>query len=154
MNSLFIALGSNLEHRKTHLDLAKLELCHHFELIAESRIYESKAVDFINQPDFFNQVIEFKSPALHPLQVMEILLFIEQRLGRTRERAKGPRTIDLDLLFFGREIFQSEKLILPHPRLFERSFVILPLKELPGFKELEHFFDFNHPLSNTATPIN
>jgi 2-amino-4-hydroxy-6-hydroxymethyldihydropteridine diphosphokinase len=106
-NSFFIATGTNLGNRLKNLQQAKKELEVYFELIAESRIYESPAVDYFNQPDFYNQVLEFKLPSLPAENVMEILLKIEKKLGRNRIVLKGPRLIDLDLLFWGLELFQS-----------------------------------------------
>lgn len=151
--SLFIATGSNLDDRKQQLERAKLELSRLFEFIAESRIYESPAVDYLNQPDFYNQVLEFQLPKFSPSEVMSMLLKIEQNLGRNREIPKGPRNIDLDILFWGFDKVNLPNLIIPHPSLFERSFVVLPLSELPGFKDLNNRFSFNFSFNNTASPI-
>lgn len=151
--SLFIATGSNLGERKAHLDQAKELLCKKLKLIAESRIYESPAVDYLNQPDFYNQVLEFEIPSLSPEEVMDFLLETELVLGRNRIIPKGPRVIDLDLLFWSDLTLESKKLTLPHPRLFERSFVVLPLAELPGFKILEESFTFSFTFDNSAKPI-
>lgn len=153
LNSLFIATGTNLGDRKGHLHEAKELLKKEFEFIAESRIYESPAVDYLNQPDFYNQVLEFRLPSLSPEIVMARLLRIEQEMGRNRDIPKGPRIIDLDILFWGDKKIKSESLIVPHPRLFERSFVVLPLSELPGFKELQNFFEFKFAFTNTAKPL-
>lgn len=150
--SLFIATGSNLGDRKSNLDKAKSELAKHFELIAESRIYESPAVDYLNQPDFFNQVLEFSIPLLTPDETMTLLLKIEKMMGRSRDILRGPRVIDLDIIFWDDLKIHSERLTLPHPRAFERSFVILPLSELPGFKELEKKFSFTFSFENKASP--
>ncbi len=151
--SLFIAIGSNIGDRKSHLNLAKCFLAKQFILIAESRIYESPAVDYLNQPDFYNQVLEYEIPGMTPLTTMDFLLKTEQLMGRDRLIPKGPRTIDLDMIFWGNLEIQSDILTLPHPRLFERSFVVLPLSELPGFKTLQkkHIFNFN--FDNHANPI-
>ena len=152
-NSLFIATGSNLGDRKQNLFEAKTILHTYFDLIDESRIYESKAVDYLNQPDFYNQVLEFKIPTKSPNEVMQLLLEIEKEMGRNRLIPKGPRLIDLDILFWGNTTIQLETLTIPHPRLFERSFVILPLSELSGFTELKKHFVFNFELDNSATPL-
>lgn len=151
--SLFIATGSNIGNKKEHLINAKLELQKHFELIAESRIYTSKAVDYEAQDDFYNQVLEFKTPELSPDEIMDILLNIEANLGRTREILRGPRTIDLDILFIDAKILQTAKVNIPHPRLFDRSFVVLPLSELPGFQFLKNQFQFKFTFTNEAHPI-
>lgn len=152
-DSIFIATGSNLGNRLKNLLDAKKEIECYLELIAESRIYESPAIDYLNQPDFYNQVLEFKLPILSANNVMILLLNIEQKLGRNRIVLKGPRLIDLDLLFWGLERFQSDILEIPHPRLFERSFVVLPLIELPGFKMLQQNFDFNFQFNNHARAL-
>ncbi len=151
--SFFIATGSNIGNRLENLFWAKQQLNQYFKLIAHSRVYESPAVDYLNQPDFYNQVLEFEIPNYSAEEVMSILLTIEATLGRNRLILKGPRLIDLDILFWGLEKYESTTLQLPHPRLFERSFVVLPLSELPGFKFLEKKFQFNFNFTNSATPI-
>lgn len=151
--SLFIATGSNIGDRKFHLDLAKKYLAKKLIFIAESKIYESPAVDYLNQPDFYNQVLEYEIPSDSPQDIMDFLLETELLMGRNRLIPKGPRIIDLDMIFWGELKIQSEKLILPHPRLFERSFVVLPLSELPGFKTLQKKQSFNFTFDNHATPI-
>lgn len=151
--SLFIATGSNLGDRLNHLDEAREILSKHFTFIAASRVYESPAVDYLNQPDFYNQVLEFKIPDLTPEAVMDFLLETELSLGRNRSIPKGPRIIDLDILFWGESVMNTEKLTLPHPRLFERSFVVLPLSELPGFTALKNSFSFKFSFDNSCSPI-
>jgi 2-amino-4-hydroxy-6-hydroxymethyldihydropteridine diphosphokinase len=151
--SVFIATGTNLGDRKQNLDQARAFLCTHFKPIAASRIYESPAVDYLNQPDFYNQVLEFETPQKSPLEIMRLLLKIELEMGRNRQIPKGPRLIDLDLLFCGTQKIDDPDLILPHPRLFERSFVVLPLSELPGFINLQKSFCFSFSFDNTAKAI-
>lgn len=151
--SLFIATGTNLGDRKANLLEAKTLLSKEFIFIAESKIYESPAVDYLNQPDFYNQVLEFQIPNAKPEDMMDFLLETEKLMGRNRLIPKGPRIIDLDMLFWGDLQIESEKLILPHPRIFERSFVVLPLSELPGFKTLQKKHSFNFSFENFAKPI-
>ena len=153
MNSLFIATGSNLGDRAAHLNSAKIELQNHFSFIAQSRIYESPAVDYLNQPDFYNQVLEFTLPVLTAENTMSILLDIEKKMGRNRHVHKGPRIIDLDILFFGDTHIETDHIHIPHPRLFERSFVVLPLSELPGFKLLQQKYSFTFSFTNSASPL-
>lgn len=153
LNSFFVATGTNIGDRRQHLLDAKIILEKEFQLIAESRIYESPAVDYLDQPDFYNQVLEFALPTLSPQQVMNRLLQIEQELGRNRLIPKGPRIIDLDILFWSNKIIETDSLTIPHPRLFERSFVVLPLAELPGFKELRKYFEFKFAFTNKAFPL-
>lgn len=151
--SLFIATGTNLGDRRHNLETAKTLLQKKFELIAVSRIYESSAVDYLDQPDFYNQVLEFKIPNLSPEEAMSFLLETEKAMGRQRAVAKGPRLIDLDILFWQHLVINTTHLQLPHPRLFERSFVVLPLSELPGFQELKKHFSFPQTFTNSSTPL-
>ncbi len=96
-----------------------------------SQIYETEAVETFPQPAFLNMVAEvIVDPPSNPSEVMEKLLAIELSLGRTRDTAKGPRTIDLDLLLYGAESCDMPSLTLPHPRLHHRRFVLVPLAEL------------------------
>jgi 2-amino-4-hydroxy-6-hydroxymethyldihydropteridine diphosphokinase len=151
--SLFIATGSNLGDRLQHLNEAKKYLSQKLTLIAESRVYESPAVDYLNQPDFYNQVLEYAIPQDSPESIMDFLLNVEKQMGRNRSIPKGPRIVDLDIIFWADLKIESEKLTLPHPRLFERSFVVLPLSELPGFKKLEQTFSFKFTFDNSASPL-
>jgi 2-amino-4-hydroxy-6-hydroxymethyldihydropteridine diphosphokinase len=150
---MFIATGSNLGDRTQNLVAAKNLLATHFHLIQESRIYESPAVDYLNQPDFYNQVLEFKLPTLSAEKVMQLLLDTEKQMGRNRDIPKGPRIIDLDILFFGDLHIETELIHIPHPRLFLRSFVVLPLSELPGFKLLQQKYNFRFEFTNSASPL-
>lgn len=151
--SLFIATGSNIGDRKKNLNEAKNILSSHLDFIAESRTYESAAVDYLDQPDFYNQVLEFKTPPINPIDCMNLLLEIEKQMGRNRSIPKGPRLIDLDIIFWDDLIIKSENLEIPHPRLFTRSFVVLPLSELPGFNLLQQKFSFTFSFPNSSTPL-
>jgi 2-amino-4-hydroxy-6-hydroxymethyldihydropteridine diphosphokinase len=127
----YISLGSNLGDRAGNLLLAargmmEASLCiHRF-----SSVYETEPVGDIDQPAFLNMVVEVGDSLPTPQQVMARLLRIEWLLGRTREVKDGPRTIDLDLLLYGEVESQTEFLMLPHPRLHERRFVLEPLVEI------------------------
>lgn len=151
--SLIIALGSNIGNSLNILENAKRDLCEHFSLIAESRIYRSKAIEYLNQPDFFNQVIEFKLPALSPQEVMKELLNIEIKHGRQRDIPKGPRTLDLDIIFWSLNKINDGALTIPHSRWSERSFVVKPLTELPFFQTIEKCFTIPKTFNVDATPI-
>jgi 2-amino-4-hydroxy-6-hydroxymethyldihydropteridine diphosphokinase len=151
--SLIIATGSNQGDSLHFLNEAKKLLSQNFQFIAASRVYRSAAVDYTNQPDFFNQVLEFALPALSAEKVMTELLKIEQDLGRTRKISRGPRTIDIDIIFWGLENYNSEHLTVPHPRWAERSFVVRPLKELPFFQTIEKCFTIPKSFEIEATPV-
>lgn len=140
--SLILALGANIGEPINQLHHATEILSQHFQLISKSRIYTSKAQDYLNQPDFFNQVLEFHLPHETPKQVLMQIQEIELSLGRMRDIPRGPRFIDIDILFYSLEQINTNDLQIPHPRLWTRSFVVRPLKELPYFDILKHHFEF------------
>jgi 2-amino-4-hydroxy-6-hydroxymethyldihydropteridine diphosphokinase len=150
--SLIIATGTNLGEREENLNTATDILKQKFSFIASSNIYESAAVDYLNQPKFLNQVHEFKIPnKLTPIKILKILKNIEKNMGREKTIPKGPRIIDLDIIFLGKTIYNSQNLTIPHPRTFERSFVILPLKELPFYNKIKNDFSFQISFETNAT---
>lgn len=151
--SLILALGSNLGDRENNLQLAKKNLCKEFEFVAESRIFESAAVDYLNQPDFYNQVLEFSIPNISPSDFLEKILNIELKLGRKRDIPKGPRIIDIDILFWGLESIQLDHLTIPHYAWHERSFVVLPMSDLPYYEIIQKSFIIPTKFKNSATPI-
>jgi 2-amino-4-hydroxy-6-hydroxymethyldihydropteridine diphosphokinase len=151
--SLIIAIGSNIDDPLENLKEARKVLSSKFSLIAESRVYKSAAVDYEAQPDFFNQVLEFKIPNLTPDEVMAWLLEAEKSMGRVRDVSRGPRTIDMDLIFWGLETHHTNLVAIPHPRWLERSFVIRPVQELPFFKTIEKCFTIPMTFKVEAFPI-
>lgn len=151
--SLIIAIGSNLESPLENLKAARSILSNKFEFIAASRIYKSAAVDYEAQPDFFNQVLEFKLPELTPDEVMLWLLDNEKNLGRIRDISRGPRTIDMDIILWGLQTHHTKLVEIPHPRWLERSFVIRPFQELPFFKTIEKCFTIPMSFKVEAFPI-
>ena len=134
----YISLGSNLGDRAGYLlrgvrGMMDAGLPVH----RLSGIYESEPVEAPNQPLFLNMVAEVSgTPLPEPQQMMARLLRIEYALGRKRESPKGPRTLDLDLLLYGEKESNTELLVLPHPRMHLRRFVLQPLAELAP--DLEH----------------
>jgi 2-amino-4-hydroxy-6-hydroxymethyldihydropteridine diphosphokinase len=126
MTTAYVGLGSNLGDRE-HL------IRHAAELIGAVRIstvIETEPWGYGNQPMFLNAVAEVETP-LTARQLLDHLLDVERRLGRERVGAQwGPRTIDLDLLLYGDETIDEPGLVVPHPRLTERDFVLRPLAEL------------------------
>lgn len=128
----YVSLGSNLGDRAGNLLLGVRGMMNAGLCVARlSSVYETEAVDFKEQPAFLNMVAELSIEHLPtPEQIMARLLRIEYALGRRRDRPRGPRTIDLDLLFYGDELRGTEFLMLPHPRLHLRRFVLTPLAEL------------------------
>lgn len=134
--SLILALGSNLGDRLDNLLKAHTQLQKYFKEISASHIYESPAVDYLNQPPFLNQVVEYELPALTPKQILLTTQSIEVYLGRIKNIPKGPRTIDIDIIFVGKVKLHTEDLIIPHPSWSKRSFVLIPLLELPHGKQI------------------
>ena len=126
-----MALGSNLGDRAGNLLLALRGMMEAAMCVCRvSSIYETQPVSEIEQPPFLNMVAEIGTPLPLPEQLMARLLRIEFLLGRTRGTTDGPRTIDLDLLLYADVESHTEFLILPHPRLHERRFVLEPLAEV------------------------
>lgn len=154
--SLIIAIGSNLEDKKKNLFDAKNLIDQNFELIAASNIYKSEPVDYLDQDNFLNQVLEYKIPKnKDPLETWEQLRTIEIQLGRKKIIPKGPRNIDIDIIFWGTQEINFKNLIIPHPSWKLRSFVVKPLLELPfgyiikkNFSIPECFDSYAEPLSN------
>jgi 2-amino-4-hydroxy-6-hydroxymethyldihydropteridine diphosphokinase len=152
--SLILAIGSNLADKLQNLENVSSILKSHYDFISESDVFESVAVDYTDQPDFYNQVLEFKIPLdKTPQQVMSHLLEIEIKLGRTRNIDKGPRTVDIDMIFWDQALIEEENLTVPHPRWIERSFVVRPLQQLPFFKKIEKCFKIPHKFNIEAKPI-
>lgn len=134
MTTAYIGLGSNMGDRKANL-ATSLELLGRepgINIIRTSSVYETSPWGLGGQPDFLNQAAEADT-VLNARQLLEAMLRIEDRMGRTRERKWGPRLIDLDLLLFGGETCDTPFLVLPHPYLTQRLFVLIPLFEIaPG----------------------
>ena len=130
-NEAFIALGSNMGSRYDHLMKAiqRLESDPKIKLVSFSSIYETDPVGYQDQDQFLNMVVKVQTE-WNAFKLLELCLKIELELGRKREIKWGPRTIDLDILLYNQENIESEKLIVPHPRMHERAFVIVPLLEI------------------------
>ena len=134
---IYLGLGSNLGNREANLSEAARQIRDSgISIIRSSSIYETEPVGYLDQPWFLNQVIEVDgSDTIEPIDLLDGLLDIERRMGRQREKPDGPRVIDIDLLLYGDVILTSAKIILPHPRLHLRRFVLEPLGEIaPGVK--------------------
>src|SRR5713101_1233262 len=127
----YISLGSNLGDRAGNLLLAARGMMEAALCVTRlSSIYETEPVSEVEQTPFLNMVAEVGNPLPPAEQMMARLLRIEWLLGRTREIKDGPRTIDLDLLLYGDVESRTEFLMLPHPRMHERRFVLEPLVEI------------------------
>lgn len=129
MASVSIALGSNLGDRAGTLLAARERLAEFVHLRAASRLYETEPVGYRDQPPFLNAVVAGATD-LQPLPLLHALQQIEHDLGRRRSFLNAPRTLDLDLLYYNNLLLSTPELILPHPRLHERFFVLLPLNDI------------------------
>ena len=127
----FVALGSNLDDPRKHVLQAMDELSKlpGTQVLRRSSLYRTAPVGEPDQPDFINAVVQLDT-ALDPLELLDGLLAIERRHGRVRSRRNAPRTLDLDLLLYDDRTFDTPGLQLPHPRMHERAFVLLPLTEI------------------------
>ena len=134
---IYIGLGTNLGDREANLRLAKQLLAPRVKVEQESSIYITPPWGYEDQPEFLNQVLKVKT-CLSPRKLLKALKAIEKQMGREKTIRYGPRLIDLDILFFGQRIIQKENLCIPHPRLHERAFVLVPLCEIAP--------DFIHPV--------
>ena len=108
-------------------------------MLHTSRIYETEPVDYVEQAWFLNQVVEAET-TLFPMQLLARVGRVERDLGRKRTVRKGPRTIDIDILFYGAAVVETRRLEIPHPRIAERRFVLVPLAELVP--------DLRHPVTH------
>ena len=130
MKTVYIALGSNLGDRAENLRQAREQLqSNNLRVTRASSVYETAPRELLDQPWFLNQVVEAET-TLFPRQLLARLQGIEKEMGRQRVTANGPRTIDLDILLFGRIIVTAAGLEIPHPRMNERRFVLEPLCEI------------------------
>ncbi|CUB24031.1 2-amino-4-hydroxy-6-hydroxymethyldihydropteridinepyrophosphokinase [Bacillus safensis] len=130
-NTAYIALGSNIGKKETYLKEAVKKLQEHPEVQVAliSSIYETTPVGYENQDDFLNMAVKITT-SLRPEELLSLTQKIEQELGRTREVRWGPRTADLDILLYNRENIETEQLVVPHPRMYERLFVLVPMSEI------------------------
>lgn len=152
MITAYIALGSNLDTPidQLHRALQTIEALPQTTLLAVSSFYQSKPLGPQDQPDYVNAVAKIET-ALAPLALLDELQRIENEQGRVRLRRWGERTLDLDILLYGNEIIQNERLTVPHYDMNNREFVIVPLAEIApdlvlptGIKLAELAVNFTH----------
>lgn len=134
MTTVYLSLGSNIGDRAANIEKAIAALNERgVKIVRQSRLYETEPVGIREQDWFLNGVAEAET-SVAPQQLMETLLDIEKQMGRHRTIPGGPRLIDLDILFYGNEVIDVPGVQIPHPRLADRRFVLVPLSELaPGF---------------------
>jgi 2-amino-4-hydroxy-6-hydroxymethyldihydropteridine diphosphokinase len=127
---VYLSLGSNVGDRLENLQRACRMLCGAgIALRRTSSVYETEPVDKTDQEWFLNAVVEIVT-TLPPLKLLQRIQEIEGKLGRQRTIAKGPRTLDIDILLYGGLVMNTPEMMLPHPRMMQRRFVLEPLREL------------------------
>jgi 2-amino-4-hydroxy-6-hydroxymethyldihydropteridine diphosphokinase len=129
MTATYLSLGSNLGDRAANLSAAMARLSAVGKVGAVSSIYETEPVDVTEQPQFLNCVIGLAT-AEPPQRLLGSILAIERAMGRERQKDKGPRLIDIDIVLFGDFILDTAELTLPHPAMHRRRFVLEPLSEI------------------------
>jgi 2-amino-4-hydroxy-6-hydroxymethyldihydropteridine diphosphokinase len=144
MKSVFLSLGSNLGDRVKNIENTVAELTQIIKGLRVSKVYETEPLYYKRQPRFLNVVVSGYI-SLHVRDLLAYVLKLEKKLGRKRYKARryGPRLMDIDILLYGKIILKQHDLIIPHPRMYERKFVLLPLIELePYLKDPEsgHYF--------------
>ena len=136
MPEVYLLLGGNLGDRTSYLADARKRIAAAIGSITHcSKLYETAAWGKTDQPAFLNQVLEVQTE-LSPEQVLRVVNTLEQELGRVRLEHWGARVIDIDILFYGELVLQSQRLTIPHPQLHLRRFTLMPLAEIAP--QLEH----------------
>lgn len=136
---VYLGLGSNVGDCERNLQRALEQMeTPDLHIVRASPVYETEPVDYTQQPWFLNQVAEAETE-LFPMQLLARVGRVERALGRVRGIPKGPRIIDIDILFFGRATVRTAKLEVPHPGIAERRFVLMPLADLAP--------DLRHPVT-------
>jgi len=126
---VYLALGSNVGNRAANLKAAIAALPPQMEVKAKSRVFETPPWGYADQEKFLNQVLKVQT-YLQPEQLLKHLKRLEVTLGREATFQNGPRLIDIDILFYDELVFESPTVTIPHPRLHERGFVLMPLMDI------------------------
>jgi 2-amino-4-hydroxy-6-hydroxymethyldihydropteridine diphosphokinase len=139
LKTAFLALGSNVGDREANLRDAVQRLdSDEIHVLRRSSLYETAPQELLDQPWFLNAVVQVET-SLFPMQLLARVREIERQMGRRRVTPKGPRNIDIDILFYGRTVIATAELEVPHPRIAQRRFVLEPLAEIAP--------EFRHPLT-------
>jgi len=134
---VYLGLGSNMGNRQDNLGEALGFLSQRLRVEKVSSVYDTEPVGNINQPRFLNLVCQVYT-RLAPTELLTLAKGIESKLGRVLSQSNAPRPIDIDILFYGDQVIETPELVIPHPRLAERAFVLVPLAEIAP--------DFRHPV--------
>ena len=134
----YLGLGSNMGDRQENLERALDFLSQRLRIQKVSSIYDTEPVGDVNQPRFLNMVCQVYT-SLTPMALLTLGKGVEGKMGRVSGKANTPRPIDIDILFYGDQIIETPELVIPHPRLVERAFVLIPLAQIAP--------DLVHPVS-------
>lgn len=137
--AVYFGLGSNLGDRQENLNRALDLLSQRFGSLQISPVYDTEPRGNINQPRFLNMVCQ-ASTRLAPMELLALVKGIELKMGRAPGKPNAPRIIDIDILFYGDQVIDRPELVIPHPRLTRRAFVLVPLAEIAP--------DLVHPVEN------
>ena len=137
MTDIFLALGSNIENRKQHIETAIVLLCEKVRGITRAPLYETKPRYFEDQQNFLNTVLRGYSD-LEPRELLHFTQAVQKEVGRVERFRNGPREIDIDILFYDNVVYKDEELEIPHPGIQERDFVLQPFADINP--------DFSHPV--------
>ena len=134
---VYLALGTNLGDRDANLARARELMLSKALILETSPIYITPPWGYEDQPDFLNQVLKVQT-RMAPRRLLRFLKKVESKMGRIKTFRNGPRLIDIDILFYGQRVIEENDLCIPHPRLHERAFVLVPLNDIAP--------DFVHPV--------
>jgi len=137
VEEVYMSLGSNMGNRQDNLGRALDYLSQKLQVARVSSMYETAPLGNVNQPRFLNLVCQIYT-RLAPTALLVLAKGIESKLGRALHKSDAPRPIDIDILFYGDQVIETPELVIPHPRLAERAFVLVPLAEIAP--------DLKHPV--------
>lgn len=129
MTRIYLSLGSNIGHRQNFINTALRKLSNHINIHRKSSLYETAPWGKTDQPKFLNLCLMAETD-LPSVELLDFVKNVEQKSGRNAGEKWGPREIDIDILFYGNREIEEDGLIIPHPHLHERAFVLVPLREI------------------------
>jgi 2-amino-4-hydroxy-6-hydroxymethyldihydropteridine diphosphokinase len=156
MPMVFLGLGSNIGNKEDYINKALTFISELYTVKKISHLYLTEPVGNIRQDWFLNCVVEIQTD-VNPKKLLSSFKSIEQKLGRTKTVKNGPRTIDIDILFYGDHVIKTKTLVIPHPLMQERLFVLQPMMDInpdfihPVFKKSIHELYNDHPWTEKVT---